>query len=242
MSGRTLKLLLTFSLAFNAAFVAVAIHSRLARGPVPGPAGKADLDEPFSPWAQVDLTEEQQARIEVQRRGLQDRVADIMEANSRERERLLELFQAEHPDREAIRQTQRRIGQNQARLRELAVGHLLKAGEQLSVEQRKKLACVLKDYAYARARGLRGRMGRGMPRWRKAGPGLLTGLDLLATRDDATVTVERTADGVAVHVRSLDPGAVRQIQDEVPTYFRELSNSGVGGPDVPGPQRKGERR
>jgi Spy/CpxP family protein refolding chaperone len=241
MSARTLALLLCFSAAFNIAFVGVWAYNRADRSQPPyGVAEPGNEPEtPATVLSQFDLNDEQQGRIETERRELSEKVKELLAETDRARDRLFELLKAEEPDRQAIRDAQRRIGENQHKLRELAVEHMLNVTMELNPDQRQQLIGKMKQYADARG-SRHGRFGRGRrtgepSRWdRQPGedearnrPPLLDSVAVL-TSPVVTVEAQHLPRGIQFHVRSDDPEAVRRIQNELPAYFGAI--------------RRGERR
>jgi Spy/CpxP family protein refolding chaperone len=124
MTNKALALLLVFSLAFNIAFVGIWAHGRVGR--------RARRE----PWAELRLSPEQQKLV---REGW-DQVRRQLHAYRAEaaaqREELLGLLAADEPDQQAILSAQERIDITHRRMREVALGEMIRTGQALTPDQR----------------------------------------------------------------------------------------------------------
>ena len=254
MSGKA-KLILIFSLALNAAFVAVWAHRRAGRAE---PSEADENDDASAIWAQLGLDEDQASQFKLEWEELDKEARELVAEAQKERDRIFELMQADEVDRDAVRESLKRIGENRRKLRELATEHLLAAGSRLQPEQRRRWAHIMKQYADARGHRWR-RLGSSEQRpWRghkegdappdngagkqhhAAGVRRRYEAAALLRSPEVGITVERIQGGVRVHVRADAPETTAKIRDLLPEYFKNTKGPWRHDGDADTPYGAGE--
>lgn len=229
MTRKSLGLLLTFSLAVNAAFLGAWITQNLPEEPAPQPANTTTL------WDDLELDPQQEDRLRVHWDELGSEAADISAELDEDRQELFALLKQEEPDIEAIVELQQAIGQKQERLREMAVLKMLEVSRELDPKARRKWATQMHDYARERSR---------RKPWRRPGhhlhhrgrPGRRD-IERLLRSGDVRVNSQTIERGVELQFRTDDPEDVDRLHEELPEWLR-----GKRKGDAPQTQRRQQHR
>jgi len=215
VNSATLKLTLAFSLAFNIAFIGVAVFRTAAPEP-PVVANQPETDD--SPLASLDLSDQQQAELTAEKQQTEARIADILQDSREQRDALIELLKADEPDRDAIHNIQKRLGENQCKIREISVDHLMHVTSMLEPEQRQKFLTAMRHSSDKHRR-------------RRHAPQPYTGAPANAARtrkllgaDNVVLTPRRIPGGMEISIQSFDPETAEKIKAMVPDYFRSIKN------------------
>jgi uncharacterized membrane protein len=239
MTRKHLGLLLTFSLAVNAAFIGAWVAGRMDTEAEPEPS-----NEPVF-WADLDLEPTEESKLRAHWEELGQEATDVTSELAEDRRRLFAVLEQDDPDVEEIVELQRDIGENQARLREMVVLKMLETSRELDPEARRKWAARMHDYAEDRLR---------RKPWHRPGHRLYDrrrgrrGEDVQELlRSPAvqleTVPLER---GVELRFRSQDPDGVDALHEELPDWIRrefqsEQHDGGEHDRKSRGKHRRGRR-
>jgi Spy/CpxP family protein refolding chaperone len=214
MNATVLKLTLAFSLAFNAAFIGVAVFRTAP--PEPLIAENAPATD-TSMLAGIDLSAVQQAELTAGKQQTEARIADILEDSRQQRDALIELLKADAPDKNAIHEVQKKLGENQRKIREISVEHLMLVTSKLEPKQRQRFLMAMRHSPvkhYGGRQPSRSYMNQAIhaARVRK----LLGGENvILAPRD--------IPGGMEVSIQSFDAETAERIKAMVPDYFRAVA-------------------
>jgi uncharacterized membrane protein len=228
-----LGLLLTLSLALNAAFIGAWITRRAGDEPEPQPANATTL------WDDLELDPAEETMLRTHLSELGDEAAEISTELSEDRRELFSLLQQDDPDIEAIVELQESLGKNQERMRELVILKMLEASRELDPEARRKWGARLHEYSEEQSRRKPWhRPGHRLYRRRPGGHDENLE-DLLKDGVSVeSVTLER---GVELRFRPEDPEDVDRLHRELQDWLRQDEpRREAHEPD--GPRQEHERR
>jgi uncharacterized membrane protein len=206
MTRKHLGLLLTFSLAINAAFIGAWAVRQLPEDEPAEPSNASVL------WDDLELDPEAESTLRAHWDDLGDEASEISVQIDEDRRELFALLKQDEPDFEAIVETQQAIGEKQARLREMVILKMLETSRELDPEARRRWAGHLHEYAEERSHTKRWRRPGHHGRRRRADEGDLE--DMLES-GDATVRGVPVERGVEIQFRATDPEGAERLQREV---------------------------
>ncbi len=143
-----LAIVLIFSLAFNVGFVGIWLYHVLyvqpllaekQRETVPGRGFVVGQAEEFG------LAPQQRRRILAARGRLRERLEGPVQNARAAREEFLTLLQAPQSDPQELRAAERRMAEEQERIRGLVIAHLLELRQGLNAQQRRQLGRMLRE-------------------------------------------------------------------------------------------------
>ncbi len=148
---KAVSILLTFSLAFNIAFVCIWLYHMLYVRPQIARAGQQALQgrepqEALAPWRleKLRLTPEQHGRILNLRHGVRPAIVRGVSNVGTAREQFLMLLQDPGADPQRLRAAEQRMAAEQEKLRHQVIEHLIQVREVLDEQQRHELARMLR--------------------------------------------------------------------------------------------------
>ncbi|NLW49423.1 MAG: periplasmic heavy metal sensor [Candidatus Brocadiaceae bacterium] len=150
-------LLLVFSLAFNAAFLAVWARKKQPPPPPtqdppatprhrPSAARRPHLRDGRRWWDRLEVSDEQKTRLEESHRGLQRKTEELRRRARTHSEQLYKLLEAEPADVDAILAEQEAIDRIEKEQREAVVEQMLETRRILTPEQREAWLSMMRDF------------------------------------------------------------------------------------------------